>query len=238
MAPFNVMVEAVADHDLARLLNHIAEAGFREPRVFPADPDAAAGVLSSGPSPPTPSSSSATPEGDVAIPEEWRVVAERSGVTYAWPKSLDTYDRYRLFAGTTDVNHTVHIGYGETHSQRWGQQRRRSVAFLTSSGPQQPLAEFVGADDYDSTRELLSVIRGKGGTGQMYGASDSLPDVYTDGFKTALYSDRVHARGVWRKYVVVVHEDDIDLILRHALIQGRRREIARDSRGSKGNRRG
>ena len=42
-------------------------------------------------------------------------------------------------------------------------------AFLTSGAPQQPLAEFVAADNFDETRELLSVIRGRGGTARRPG---------------------------------------------------------------------
>jgi hypothetical protein len=102
--------------------------------------------------------------------------------------------------------------------------------FPNAGKPQQPLAEFVATDDFESTREMVSVIRGHGGTSRMYGPSDPLPEVYANEFETAIYSDRVHAPGVWRKRVVVVREDDIDTILKHALIEGRRREIARRRR--------
>ena len=57
----------------------------------------------------------------------------------------------------------------------------------------------------------------------MYGASDALPVVYKERFRTQMYSDRVVYPGVWNKAVVVASEDDVATMLNHALIQGRRR---------------
>ena len=57
----------------------------------------------------------------------------------------------------------------------------------------------------------------------MYSAGDALPRVYTEGFRTQLYSERVVHPGVWNKVVVVAREDDDATMLNHALIQGRRR---------------
>jgi hypothetical protein len=57
----------------------------------------------------------------------------------------------------------------------------------------------------------------------MYGAGDALPGVYTERFRTQMYSERVVYPGVWNKVVVVAREDDDATILNHALIQGRRR---------------
>jgi hypothetical protein len=41
--------------------------------------------------------------------------------------------------------------------------------------PAQPLVEFVAADDYKQTRELVAVIRGSDGARRMYGVGDALP---------------------------------------------------------------
>src|SRR4029453_13669151 len=114
-----------------------------------------------------------------------------------------------------------------------------------SGSPQKPLAEFLAADDYKETRELVAVIRGRdggrggGGPGgpprrgfaglrgsdggrRMYGPGDPLPEIY-EGFRTQMYDDRVDHAGVWHKVVVVAREDDHATMLNHALIQGRRR---------------
>ena len=160
-------------------------------------------------------------EADLA--EGWRLVRERKGESYQWPEERDRYARYRVFVGTTRAEGAIHIGLGETiRKNKWGRDRKYVVAFLSSGSPQRPLAEFVAADDYAETRELVAVIRGSDGARRMYGAGDALPRVYREHFRTQTYSERVVYPGVWNK-VVVAHEDDDDTMLNHALIQGRRR---------------
>jgi len=151
-------------------------------------------------------------------------VREREGQSYQWPEERDRYSRYRVFLGTTRAEGAVHIGLGETiRKNKWGRDRKYVVAFLSSGSPQQPLAEFVAADDYEETRELVAVIRGSDGGRRMYDAGDTLPAVYKERFRAQTYSERVVYRGVWHKVVVVAREDDDETMLNHALIQSRRR---------------
>lgn len=96
------------------------------------------------------------------------------------------------------------------------------VSFLSQRGPQTPLTEFLAADDYAETRELIAVIRGSDGGSKMYGPTQDLPSAYA-GFRIATYRDRVQAKGSWNKLAVVAAETDTDTILNHALIQARRR---------------
>ena len=118
----------------------------------------------------------------------------------------------------------VQIGLGETiRENKWGRDRKYVVAFRSAGSPQQPLVEFVAADDYEQTRELVAVIRGSDGARRMYGVGDALPAVYTERFRTQLYNERVVHPGAWNKLVVVAREDDDEAILNHALIQSRRR---------------
>ena len=92
---------------------------------------------------------------------------------------VDRYSRYRVFMGTTRSEGVVHIGLGETiRKKKWGRNRKYVVAFLSSGGPQKPLAEFLAADDYAKTRELVAVIRGSDGGRRMYGPGDELPELY------------------------------------------------------------
>ena len=103
---------------------------------------------------------------------------EREGQSYQWPGTREHYSRYRVFIGTTRAEGAVHIGLGETmRENKWGRDRKYVVAFLSSGSPHQPLAEFVAADDYEETRELVAVIRGSDGGRRMYGAGDALPSV-------------------------------------------------------------
>ena len=213
MSPFSVTVQHVPDRELGPLLIQLAQAGFRSPIIKPAGADGAAGEAA------------APAEGLKAdLAEDWRLVREREGESYQWPEEREHYRRYRVFIATTRAEGAVHIGLGEAvRENKWGRDRKYVVAFLSSGSPQQPLAEFVAADDYEQTRELVAVIRGSDGGRRMYGPGDALPRVYKERFRTQLYSERVAYPGVWNKFVVVAREDDHEAMLNHALIQGRRR---------------
>ena len=218
MSPFSVTVQHVPDRELGPLLIHLAQAGFASPIIKPVGADAgAAGEVT------------ARAHGSTAsLAEDWRVVRESEGESYQWPEDRERYSRYRVFLGTTRTEGAVHIGLGETvRKNKWGRDRQYVVAFLSSGSPQHPLAEFVAADDYEQTRELVAVIRGSDGSRRMYGAGDALPQVYRERFRTQLYSERVAYQGVWDKLVVVAREDDHEAMLNHALIQGRRRYSTR-----------
>jgi hypothetical protein len=211
--PFSVTLERVPDRELGPLLIQLAQAGFDNPIIKPVDADGAAGE---GVAP------ARGPRADLA--EDWRVVREREGQSYQWPEERERYSRYRVFMGVTRAEGAVHIGLGETiRKNKWGRDRKYVVAFLSSGSPQRPLAEFVAADDYEETRELVAVIRGSDGGRRMYGGGDPLPRVYMERFRTQLYSERVVYPGAWNKVVVVAREDDDETMLNHALIQGRRR---------------
>jgi hypothetical protein len=158
------------------------------------------------------------------LPEAWRLVHEREGESYRWPKRRDGYSPYRVFMATTRAEGAVQIGLGETiRENAWGRERKYVVAFLSGGAPQHPLVEFVAADDFEDTRELVAVIRGSDGGRRMYGIGDKLPAVYAEAFRTQIYNERVVHPGVWNKVVVVAREDDTAAMLNHALIQSRRR---------------
>jgi hypothetical protein len=211
--PFSVTLERVPDQELGPLLIQLAQAGFHNPTIKPVDADDASGQRA------------APGRGSNAdLAEDWRLVRDREGESYQWPGSRERYARYRVFIGTTRAEGAVHIGLGETiRKNKWGRDRKYVVAFLSSGSPQRPLAEYVAADDYEKTRELVAVIRGSDGGRRMYGAGDPLPRVYRERFRTQMYSERVVYPGVWNKVVVVAREDDDEAMLNHALIQGRRR---------------
>lgn len=212
MSPFSVTVEHVPDRDLGPLLARLAEVGFASPIV---KHDAAGGFA-------PPGGASARPEPD--LPEDWRLLQEREGESYRWPKRRDGYSPYRVFIGTTRAEGAVQIALGETiRENAWGRDRKYVVAFFSGGSPQHPLAEFVAADDFEDTRELVAVIRGSDGARRMYGIGDKLPAVYRERFRTQIYNERVAHPGAWNKAVVVAREDDDAAMLDHALIQSRRR---------------
>lgn len=213
MSPFSVTVQNVPDRELGPLLTQLSRAGFDGPIIRSVGADG------------TPDQADTVARERAAdLPEDWRLVREREGESYRWPNGRDHYSPYRVFMGTTRGEGAVQIGLGETvREQRWGRDRKYVVAFLSGGSPQQPLVEFVAADDYEQTRELLAVIRGSDGGRRMYGAGDTLPAPYADQFRTGIYNERVVYPGAWNKVVVVAREDDDHAILNHALIQSRRR---------------
>jgi hypothetical protein len=213
VSPFSVTLQNVPDRELGPLLTQLSHAGFDNPiiRAVGADGTAARAAAPAGGKP-------------VDLPEDWRLVRERDGESYRWPKQRDRYAPYRVFMGTTRAEGAVQIGLGETiRTNAWGRDRKYVVAFLSGGSPQEPLVEFVAADDYEQKRELVAVIRGSDGGRRMYGAGDALPAVYTERFRTQIYNERIIYPGAWNKLVVVAREDDDDAMLNHALIQSRRR---------------
>jgi hypothetical protein len=210
LSPFSVTLEHVPDRELGPLLTQLAEAGFESPLIKPAR---------------TRAGTRKTARARTAdLPEEWTLVRERPVESYQWPEERDRYSPYRVFMGTTRSEGVIHIGLGETvRKKKWGRDRKYVVAFLSSGSPQKPLAEFLAADDYAKTKELLAVIRGSDGGRRMYGPGDALPEIYAERFRTEMYDDRVDYPGVWKRVVVVAREDDNATMLNHALLQGRRR---------------
>jgi hypothetical protein len=211
MPPFDVLIPSVPDAQLGGLLTRLHADGL-SPVVTPA------------------STSSALEQARAAIdtggdlPAEWRLVNELGNQSYAWPETRDEYRRYRVFVASTEREGTVHIALGETTRRNaWGRDRKYVVAFLTSGSPQVPLAEFVEVDDYDSTRELVTIIRGSDGGKKMYAPGDTLPDIYQENFRIERYCDRVVYPRSWNKLAVIAGEDDADTMLNHALLQARRR---------------
>ena len=167
MCPFSVTLQHVPDRELGPLLIQLGQAGFHDPIIKSVGADGTSDEAAAAAGPRT-----------ADLPDGWRLVGERKGQSYQWPGTRERYSRYRVFIGTTRAEGAVHIGLGETIRQnKWGRDRKYVVAFLSGGSPQQPLAEFVAADDYEETRELVAVIRGSDGGRRMYGAGDALPAI-------------------------------------------------------------
>jgi hypothetical protein len=214
MSPFSVTLEHVPDRELGPLLAQLSEAGFARPIVIHVGSDGAAERAAGVPVRSAPSD----------LPDDWRLLHKREDESYRWPKRRDDYSTYRVFIGTTRGEGAVQIGLGETiRENARGRDRKYVVAFLSGGSPQHPLVEFVAADDFEDTRELVAVIRGSDGGRRMYGLGDKLPTVYSERFRTQLYNERVMHPGAWNKVVVVAREEDDATMLNHALIQSRRR---------------
>ena len=116
--------------------------------------------------------------------------------------TLEHYDRYYVYRGETQDEGAVFISLGwAVRCGAWGADRLYVVSFLSQRAPQTPLAEFLAADDYAETGELIAVIRGSDGGRRMYGPTEVLPPAYAQ-FRIVTYRDRVQARGAWNKLAV------------------------------------
>ena len=221
MAPFDVTYQAVPDDRLSALLAATNAAGFGTPTMAPVEPASAHAASSA------PVVAEADPlAGDADLPNSWRIVREMDGQAYTWPEYREHYDEYRVYAGDTSREGTVHIALGKAPRERtWGRDRLYVVAFLTSGAPQTALAEFLETDDFEEKREFIAVIRGRDGakSKKMFGPGDSLPPVYAERFETVLYSDHIRVPGSWSKIGVLAREDEPETMLNHALLQARRR---------------
>jgi hypothetical protein len=129
-------------------------------------------------------------------------------------RKTERYSRYRVFMGVTRTEGALHIGLARRSARaetirknKWGRDRTYVVAFLSSESPQRPLAEFVAADDYEDTRDLVAASRGS--TRKAFGLSctASGSSIRASGTRSSSSS----------------REDDDATMLNHALIQGRRR---------------
>ena len=208
--PFNVLFREVADADLGPLLTRAADLGYASPSVSPV----AGGHEHQ-------LNGNTEPVNDLVT--GWQLVDSREGQVYQWPETLDHYDRYEVYRGEMQAKGAVFISLGWTVRRgAWGADRVYVVSFLSRRAPQTPLTEFLAADDYAETDELIAVIRGSDGGRRMYGPTEDLPPAYAQ-FRIATYRDRVQAKGAWNKLAVVAAETDTDAILNHALIQARRR---------------
>jgi hypothetical protein len=223
MVPFDVTYAAVPDERISDLLAATNAAGFPTPALVPA----VARPLSIDSGRVSPMSANDNSVGDEPdLPETWRIVRELDGQSFAWPELREHYAEYRVYAGETRHAGTVHVALATAPQYKsWGRERMHVVAFLTSGSPQKPLAEFLGTDDFEENRELIAVIRGRGGpkSKKMFGPGDSLPSVYAERFRTALISGHIRVSGVWSKIGVLAREDEPDTMLDHALVQARRR---------------
>jgi hypothetical protein len=216
------------EYDANRLLDlvhRVLAAGSDTGASHQPSPTADAGALGHATS--TESPATAEPKRRPAagndLVKEWQLVDQREGQSYRWPESLECYDRYHIYRGETRQEGTVFLSLGWTvRPGAWGMDRVYVVSFLSRGAPQTPLTEFLAADDYADTGELIAIIRGSGGSSKMYGPAEDLPPAYV-GFRIVTYRDRVRAKGSWNKLAVVAAATDTDTILNHALIQARRR---------------
>ena len=130
------------------------------------------------------------------------VSAAGSNYQYRWPsgnvESFPSWLEYRVRA--EDGQHILRIGF--TRRSVYGSDRARVVIWIDDH----PHAEFVGADDFDFSGEVLSEIKVPGEVGERICRypDEPIPERYA-AFNTAGLPTRIQAQGVHGAWAVVAN---------------------------------
>jgi len=141
--------------------------------------------------------------------------------TYQWPKILEQMDS-SYTAELTIHGETKAFTIGFTNRKSAGMERRRAIVFL-GMGPQslKPLVEFVGSNEFATNGQMASPIKVAGdadGSWRIVRSDEPLPPEY-EGLTIAEYRDIVRGPNAARAAAVVVHKDDLTVLLRHGIIR-------------------
>ena len=145
-----------------------------------------------------------------------RIVEAGDAYTYTWPGGDD--EEYRAWvdysARSEDGQHTVRIGFGTR--KVWQKDRERVVIWIDGY----PQAEFFGADDFDSSGEVLSDIwvRREDREVMCRYPDDPIPERYSR-FVTVGLPTRVSAKGLRNSWVIVANVSDHDQMIALAALR-------------------
>lgn len=127
-----------------------------------------------------------------------------TGYQYRWPEGIESYDYWvEYVALSEDGEHSIIVGFGRRTT--YGRKRVRVVVWIDGY----PQAEFLGADDFNKSGEVLSEIKvpGDGGERICRYPDGTLPERYAL-FNVVGLPVRVEARGVRNAWAVVVNIAD------------------------------
>lgn len=133
------------------------------------------------------------------------MVAAGSNYEHRWPDgSVERYDawvEYRARSRTRE--HLVRVAFCMRNT--YGRLRRRAIVFIDG----QPLAEFLGADDFDRTGEVLCEIKvaDKVGKRMCRYPDEVIPERYV-GLPVVGLTTRVSGPGVHNAWAVVANVSD------------------------------
>jgi hypothetical protein len=147
----------------------------------------------------------------------WEETGHSTNETYGWPDgNLDEYDDFFSYRGTGDyAGMSLALGYLANGDV---------VGFVLGGGGKRGITYFFRTDDFDQTKEKISMIRGGGPRGRSgFAPHEPLPNAYR-GFKTDVLRDR--KAGKWNVRGVVAKEDDYKTMLGHTALQAKLRGIA------------
>lgn len=124
---------------------------------------------------------------------------------YLWPSGdTETYDHWIEYrAASITGEHSVRIGFGTRET--YGASRKRVVVWVDGH----PHAEFVGADDFEASGDVLAEIKVPGDTGERMCRylKEAVPERYS-ALPIAGMRTRVQAKGVHDAWAVVANFSD------------------------------
>jgi len=123
---------------------------------------------------------------------------------HRWPDSTEQYPEWVEYqARSTDGDHRVRIAFGD--SDIYGRRRRHVLVLIDDY----PHAEFLGADDFDHTGDILSEIKVPGNVGERMCQypDEAIPERY-GGLPILGLPTRVSGSGVHNAWAVVANVAD------------------------------
>ncbi len=130
---------------------------------------------------------------------------------YKWPVSEEHFESgYETARTINGREHTFKIGFTDRYAA--GQTRRRIIVWIDNW----PLVEFAGGNGYEDDGLLASIIKTQ--NGKQLRASAKIPEVYK-GFNIARYDSIVQGSYASRNMAVIASKNDLELMLRHAIIR-------------------
>ncbi|HZT15700.1 MAG TPA: hypothetical protein VFA19_07095 [Gaiellaceae bacterium] len=156
--------------------------------------------------------------GETTLSGEWEFVRKEQGVAYVWPdKSVSEFDRFDIYRGNSGFTGiTIALGY---------EPNGNVVGFVLGGGggSKRGLTVFFPADDFSTSNEKVSMIRGGGQRGRSgFAPGDALPPAYAS-YKTDVLRSRV--AGKWNVQAIVADAADVATMAAHTAIQARLRGL-------------
>ncbi len=159
--------------------------------------------------------------GGVELPAEWREREVRHDVRALWGEDDDRYEPFTVYEGTQASGKSARLAIGRCYRTRKSFAEKRLYLVVMAIGPAgglEAICEFVAADNYERTREVVSIIKGKEGSARQFDDPAELPEVYLP-WRTEPYNERVDYLGAFTKQALVCREDDHPSMLNHAFAQ-------------------
>lgn len=146
----------------------------------------------------------------------WMEIDRSVSETYGWPDgSIETFRPMVTYTGTgLRTGITLSLGH---------EVRGNVVGFIGSGASRRGLTVFFPADDFETSNEMISMIRGGGDSGRAgFGPVATLPDAYRS-FEVGILKDRV--AGKYNVQAVVAKADDFETMLSHTALQAKLRGL-------------